>query len=162
MSEKKIKEKNEKGKVNPMMILLVLMFVLIVGLGAGLGYLILNQKSPASTKPTTVVVNALELPPLTYPVTKDFIVNLTDKEADRYVKLNITLAFTGTKLQAELLTIDSFIRDSVISILREKKASDFTAKGTEELKKQFMTRINPYLKTGKISEIYFNDIFVKN
>jgi len=162
MSEKKIKEKNEKGKVNPMMILLVLMFVLIVGLGAGLGYLILNQKSPASTKPATVVVNALELPPLTYPVTKDFIVNLTDKDADRYVKLNITLAFTGTKLQAELLTIDSFIRDSVISILREKKASDFTAKGTEELKKQFMTRINPYLKTGKISEIYFNDIFVKN
>jgi flagellar protein FliL len=162
MSEKKVKEKKEKKKINPMMIMMLLMLVCIVALGAGLGYLILNQKKgSSSTTQPVAVASTLEVPALTHPIEKDFTVNLTDTDTKRYVKLNITLAFTSAKLEAELKTMDSFIRDTVISVLREKKAADFTAKGTDDLKKEIMTRINPYLKEGKISDVYFNDIIVQ-
>ncbi|MBC8062240.1 MAG: flagellar basal body-associated FliL family protein [Clostridiaceae bacterium] len=162
MSEKKVKEKKDKAKINPIMIMIVLMFILIVGLGAGIGYIIMNQKTPATTSTEKVTGHTeLEVPPLTHVIEKDFTVNLTDTDAKRYIKLNITLAFTSTKLVEELEKMDSFIRDTVISVLREKKAADFTSKGTEDLKKEFMARINPYLKDGKISDIYFNDILVQ-
>ena len=162
MSEKKIKEKKEKAKINPMMVLMGLMFILILALGAGLTWLIISQKNaPSSAKPTVVVSTVLELPPLSYPIAKDFIVNLKDTDAKHLIKLNITLAFTSSKLPAELLTIDSFIKDTVISVLSEKKAADFTAKGKDDLKKEFMTRINPYLKSGKISDVYITDILVQ-
>ena len=137
------------------------MLLLIAGLGAGLGYLILNQGKATTAKVTVVTTPALEIPPLTYPITKDFTVNLTDTDAKHYVKLNITLAFTSAKLAAELLEADAFVRDTVISVLREKKSADFTAKGTEELKKEILARINPYFKTGKVSDIYFNDYLVQ-
>ena len=162
MSEKKVKEKKEKKKINPMVLMMVLMLIFIVGLGAGLGYLILNQKKDASSSTTkTIITNAHEVPPLTYAIAKDFTVNLTDTDIKRYVKLNITLAYTSTKLTEELKTNDSFIRDSIISILREKKSADFTTKGTDDLKKQIITRLNPYLKEGIISDVYFNDIIVQ-
>ena len=160
MTEKKVKVQKEKKKINPMMIMLVLMLLLIAGLGAGLGYLILNQ-GKATTKVTVVTAPALEIPPLTYPIEKDFTVNLTDTDAKHYVKLNITLAFTSSKLSEELVAADAFIRDTVISVLREKKSTDFTAKGTEELKKEILARINPYLKEGKVSDVYFNDYLVQ-
>ena len=161
MSEKKVKEKKEKAKINPMMLMLLLMFVFIIALGAGLGYLILNQKKTTKIVTPAAVSTALEVPPLTHVIEKDFTVNLTDTDAKRYVKINISLAFSSIKLEEELKTMDSFIKDTVISVLREKKAADFTAKGTDELKKEIMTRINPYLKAGKISDVYFNDIIVQ-
>lgn len=162
MSEKKVKEKKEKTKINPMMLMMLLMLVIVVALGAGLGYLILNsKKSGAETTKVVVVSSVPEIPALTYALTKDFTVNLTDTDSKRYVKLNVTLAFTSAKLEEELKTADPFIRDTINSVLREKKAADFTSKGTEDLKKEFMTRINPYLKAGKISDVYFNDILVQ-
>jgi flagellar protein FliL len=162
MSEKKVKEKKEKGKINPMIIMMVLMIILIVGLGAGLGYLIMNQSTTtANSTHAQVISDVTEVPPLTYPLTKDFTVNLTDVDAKHYVKLNVTLAFSNAKLEAELKSTDAFIRDTINSVLREKKAADFTAKGTDDLKKEFMDRINPFLKEGKIRDVYFNDILVQ-
>ena len=139
------------------------MLILIILLGAGFGYLILNQNKKTTTTTTSAPeATVTEVPDLTYLITNDFVVNLSDADAKRLVKLNITLGFTSSKLEVELKTKDSFIKDTVNSVLREKKAADFsTPQGTDALKKEFMTRINPYLKAGKISAIYFNNILVQ-
>lgn len=163
MSEKKVKEKKEKQKLNPMMLMMILMLILIVALIGALGYFIFSQKKGASSStPVAVVTDVHSIPPLTYPMTKEFTVNLSDTDAKRYIKLSITLAFTSTKLSEELKTNESFVRDTVISILSEKKAADFaTVKGKDDVKKQIITRINPYLKEGIISDVYFSDILVQ-
>ncbi len=171
MSEVKKKEKGEKGdkgekKEKPLMLIVIIMLVLLIALVAFLAYSTLTKdstKTTATTTTTTPAVAVKEIPEFTYSFEKEFLVNLSDTDSKRYLKATISLGYTSKKLTAELeeVTTVTIVRDSINSVLRSKKAADFTDHGTEDLKKEIITRINPLLKKGKVSEIYFNDILVQ-
>lgn len=163
MSEEKKnkKEPKEKKKANPVILLLIVMLLLIVLLGAGFVYLIMNTNkgtvaTPVATQQTTVV----DVPENSFAL-EDFIVNLQDTDKSKFIKLNVSLAYSKAKLSDELKLKTGMVRDAINTSLREKKAADFTAKGVEDLKKEIMDKINPGLTSGKVSEVYVNSIVVQ-
>lgn len=176
MAEKKEKNK-EKGKGKGLTIVIIILLVLIlVGGGAFAGWMIFFNKkdTTTNTKTSTTAVNqaavgsnvqgaGYEPSDGTFAL-DEFLVNLADDNAKRYLKVKISLGYTTKstkKLTAELTEKTPEIRDAINSVLRAKKASDFTQKGVEDLKKEIINRVNIYLENGRFNNVYFNDILVQ-
>ncbi len=99
-----------------------------------------------------------------YPVfeQQNFAVKLTDEGRAHYIKTSIVLAMDDAKLAKELQQRAPQIRDTIITILRNKSSSDLNhVQGTQKLKEEIKDEINSYLKDGKIVEIYFTDIVIQ-
>ncbi|HEY8890006.1 MAG TPA: flagellar basal body-associated FliL family protein [Clostridium sp.] len=148
-------DKPKKG--NGLKIVIIVLLVLIVVGGAAFGGMYLAGQKGTSTTPKVVVVNEI-----TYSL-DEFLLNLTDVDSKRYLKVIIFIGYEDNKkLTTELDTKKPIIRDAVIAILREKKTTDFnTTAGVDLIKNQLIATINPTLTTGKISHIYFNDLLVQ-
>jgi flagellar FliL protein len=156
------KSKSGSGTNILLIVVIVVLTALIVCGGSFAGYFFLIQKNMPSNNTTTVASsNKNGVADSTYAFS-DFLVNLSDKDDKRFLKIKIYLGYnTNKKLDAELKSKDAILRDSINSVLRSKKSTDFTDTGTETLKKDIMDRVNPLLNTGRISEVYFYDILVQ-
>lgn len=160
-------EGKEKG--NGLKIIIIILLVIIaLGLGFG-GYMIFFNKNSANTATNspssnnTVINSANELSPYTYSM-DEFLVNLTDDGGKKYFKVNLYLGYnTKNKknMDKELEEKKPILRDAINSVLRSKKSVDITQKGVEDLKKEILARINPYLENGKAENVYFSDILVQ-
>jgi flagellar FliL protein len=137
--------------------IIVLLLLVVVGGSTFAGVYFVGQKaSTATTKPA----NAVEVTEVTYAL-GEFLVNLLD-ENGRILKVNVFISYEeNEKLTAELETKKPIIRDVVNTSFRSKKATDFGATGVETIKNELIAIINPVLTKGKISHIYFNDIFIQ-
>jgi flagellar basal body-associated protein FliL len=94
----------------------------------------------------------------------EFLVNLTDDGGKKYFKVKLYLGYnTKNKknMDKELEEKKPILRDAINSVLRSKKSVDITQKGVEDLKKEILARINPYLESGKAENVYFYDILVQ-
>jgi flagellar basal body-associated protein FliL len=165
MSEEKKEKKGGKLKI----ILIVLLIIIAVGGGAFAGYYFfskLNNNSaktnalPVQTTANTTNVATSVVSGRTYSV-DDFLVNLADEDAKRYLKVKVYLGYENKKMDKELDTKKPIIRDTINSVLRAKKSTDFTAKGTEDMKKEILQRLNPLFTNGQLDNIYFYDIIVQ-
>lgn len=152
--DKKGKEKKGKGKL--LIIVVIILLLVIIGGGGYFGYKILNQNKANATEHST----AKEVPELTFGL-EEFLVNLADEGSTRYIKVKVYIGYDTKKLTEEMTTKTPAIRDTIIKILRSKKAQDFSDKGTEAVKAEILEKINPLLTKGKATEIYFNDILVQ-
>ena len=143
---------------NVLKIVIIVLLVLVVVGGAAFGGMYLAGKkstSAATTKEKAVEIEA------TYSL-DEFLVNLMDEDGRRYLKAKVFIGYEENKeLTAELETKKPIIRDVVITTLRSKKTTDFSATGIDAIKNQLISSINPTLTKGKISHIYFNDILVQ-
>lgn len=93
---------------------------------------------------------------------QNFAVKLMDEGHPHYIKTSIVLAMDDVKLTKELQQRVPQIRDTIITILRNKYSSDLDCvEGTQKLKEEIKDEINSYLKDGKIVEIYFTDIVIQ-
>ena len=153
------KEKGEaKGGKTLLIVAIVLLVVVVVGMGSFVTVMLLGNKSSSKTSKTTAVSNKSAY---TYSL-GDFVVNLGDTDQKRYLKVTIQVGYDSTKMAAELKTTDPTLKDSIISVLRSKKSSDLNTKaGTDQLKKQLIDSMNPFLTTGKISYVYFTDFLIE-
>lgn len=91
----------------------------------------------------------------------EFLVNLNDEGGKKYLKAKIVVGYDNKKMPKELDEKKIIMRDAVISVLRTKKAADFTAKGVEDLKTEILKKINPLLTTGQCNNVYFPEILVQ-
>ncbi len=171
MADKKEKEKG-KGTGNGLKIIIIaLLFFIVVGLGFG-GYFIYAKLSSNNTNNTSININTSsnvlspsnELSPYTYSL-DEFLVNLSDEGGKRLIKTKIFLGYDTKKkkdMDKELEEKKAAIRDAVNGILRSKKAADLVSqKSIEDLKKEILSRINPYFVSGKATNVYFNDILIQ-
>lgn len=176
MSEKTAKE--GKGKKTFKTIIIIIIVVLAISGGAFGGYMLVNKNnSQASGGNTQVVNNNLSTQaPSTQTIANgtmqpviseftfelgEFLVNLSDEGEKRFVKANIYIGHSNKKLAKELEGKTPMLRDAINSVLRAKKAKDFTPKGTEDIKLEILNRINPMFKEGRCESIYFNEILVQ-
>ncbi|ERI91256.1 flagellar basal body-associated protein FliL [Clostridiales bacterium oral taxon 876 str. F0540] len=179
MAEKKEKKEKEKGKGGLFKVIIVVLLILVV-LGLGFtGYLLLTNKKSADEAATTQktqtaknlnsmeAVNALnEISSSTYGM-DEFLVNLADEGGKRYFKVKLTLGYEPTKkkekeMAAEFETKKPVLRDAINNILRSKKTTDLvTQKNIDDLKKEILTKINPYFENGRINNIYLTDILIQ-
>lgn len=163
MSEKNKKEK--KGGV-PIIVVILLLVIIILG-GAFGAYMLLFNKSSSKTAnntANTVTVDSTDQATLSLDET---IINLADTDTQRYVKVKVSFGYdsTNSKLTAEVTSTDAdkkpIFADSVISILRNKKSTDLTGKNLDSIKQEILNAVNPYLKNGKFSNVYFDELVVQ-
>ncbi|SUY47474.1 flagellar protein FliL [Clostridium putrefaciens] len=150
-------DKNEKQGGKTLKIIIIILLVLVL-LGGGIfaGIFLFSKDN---TKGSTAQATEIKVEEKTYSL-DDFLVNLSDEGGKHYLKINISLGYDveNKKLEKELDSKKDVMRDSVISILRNKKSTDVTIKGTEDLKKEILDIINPLLNNGKLTNIYFKEL----
>ncbi|WP_040211245.1 flagellar basal body-associated FliL family protein [Clostridium polynesiense] len=159
MSENKSKKEGKSSK--PLLItVIILLFIVIAGGGIFAGMYLGTNKSAKATTPTE---NSVE--EATYAL-DDFLVNLNDTESKRYVKAKIYISYNkkNKALEKELLLdrTKPILRDAALTILRSKKAEDFsTVKGTDTIKKELKEKIDLKLSNGKIVDVYFPELIIQ-
>lgn len=175
----KLAEKNkEEGKKKGGKLIIILLIVVILALVATLVYVFVFAKKGNNTTTTTQAtatqqtgVNttvASDADEATYTF-DEFIVNLADKDSQRYLKVTVALGYNpdNTKLKTELENTKDdvktpILRDAILQVLRAKQSSDFQdAKKVEAMKTEILSAINPHLKNGPISNVYFSNLFIQ-
>ncbi|MBE6068731.1 MAG: flagellar basal body-associated FliL family protein [Clostridium lundense] len=176
MSEKTAKE--GKGKKTFKTIIIIIIVVLAICGGAFGGYMLVNKNNsqasgsnmqvvnnnaPTQAASTQTFANGTMQPVISEFTFElgEFLVNLSDEGEKRFVKANIYIGYSNKKLAKELEGRTPMLRDAINSVLRAKKAKDFTPKGTEDIKLEILNRINPMFKEGRCESIYFNEILVQ-
>lgn len=93
----------------------------------------------------------------------EIFVNLTDDNAKRYVKLNLSLGFDkkNKDLLAEITEKQVVMRHVAISYIRSCTTKDFEPVNEEQLKKELIERLNKELTKGTILNIYISEIMVQ-
>lgn len=89
-------------------------------------------------------------------------VNLSDIGGSRYLRTTITLEYSSDKLKEELDLSMYKVKDGVLKVLRNSKASTFEDPAqTEALKQTLLDEVNSRLQTGKITALYFEELLVQ-
>ena len=91
-----------------------------------------------------------------------FIVNLTDAQGTRYLKVTMQMEMSHEMLSSEIDKRLPQIRDEVITLLSSKSFDDVsTIAGKRALKRGILSNINKYLTTGKVLNVYFSEFVVQ-
>lgn len=91
-----------------------------------------------------------------------FIVNLMDNGGERYLKVVLQLELSDPEVVAELKEIKPKLRDAILGILSSKSLKDIsTSEGKQRLKEEITYRLNGYLSTGKVLQVYFTDFVIQ-
>lgn len=165
-------EKVTKKKKSPVFLILGIVFALLIIGGAAAGYFLFmaaGDKSPApAAQPAAAVPHqgqnfspgAGMLGPMKS--LDSFIVNLTDAQGTRYLKVVMQLEMSNDLLGPEIERKSPQIRDEVIMLLSSKSFDDVsTIAGKRALKRGILNSINKYLTSGRVLRVYFSDFVVQ-
>jgi flagellar protein FliL len=91
-----------------------------------------------------------------------FIVNLSGGAGNNYLKVKISLELNNTELKTEFEKRLPQFRDAILTLLSSKTIIEVkTLEGKSQIRAEILTTLNQYLKTGKISNVYFSDFIVQ-
>ncbi len=166
MAEEAKEQQEEKGGKKKLIIIIVLVLLLLAGGGAAAyKFLVLDkqqeqQKEKKAEKIVEEIKNVEDLG-VQFDV-GTFIVNLQDKDADRYLKITIVLDVQDEQIKAELEKRLPQVKDAITTLLFTKTSSELrTAEGIEELKEEILKRVNAILPIGGVKNVYFTDFVIQ-
>ena len=91
-----------------------------------------------------------------------FIVNLSGAGGRNYLKIEITLEFDKEGVQIEVENKMPLVKDSILLLLATKSFESIqTAEGKLMLKNEIITRLNRFLSTGVVQNLYFTNFVVQ-
>ena len=94
-----------------------------------------------------------------------FVVNLTDVEAARYLRIKISLMFderTRIKNVSDNSALQLKTRDLIIQILTEKNSNDLiNEEGKKRLRDEVFRKIAPYFKRPKLVDVMFTEFVIQ-
>jgi flagellar protein FliL len=91
-----------------------------------------------------------------------FIVNLADVEQNRYLKIRINLESRKPEANEEFSKKLPLIKDTILTILSQKKSEElFPSSGKENLKAEMLRSVNPNLVEFKIKAVYFTEFVIQ-
>ncbi len=167
MAEEANEQQEKKGgKKKLIIILVVLLVVLGAAGGAAYKFLVLDKKKEAKEKEKKAEkvvdeIKNVEDIGVQFDV-GTFIVNLQDKDADRYLKITIVLDVQDDKIKAELEKRLPQVKDAITTLLFTKSSKELrTAEGIEELKEEILKRVNAILPIGGVKNVYFTDFVIQ-
>ena len=171
MSEKVENEQEKQengGNSNKLLLIVIIMLLLVLLIIGGLvAYFLLSEvddeeqvEPQQKVEKKKKISNMTEIGPI-YPLDR-FIVNLLSNSSSRYLKCKIDLELDATELQAEVDKKLPAIRDLIIRILSSKTVEEIqTSKGKEKLKEEIKRKINEFLTTGEIKNVYFTEFVIQ-
>lgn len=166
--EAKEQEQEEKKGGKKKLIIILLLVLIILGAGGGAAYKFLvldkqNEEQKKEKKAEKIVeeIKNVEELGIQFDV-GTFIVNLQDRDADRYLKISVVLEVQDEKIKMELEKRLPQIKDAITTLLFTKSSSELkTAEGIEQLKEEIIKRINAILPIGGVKNVYFTDFVIQ-
>jgi flagellar protein FliL len=130
----------KKGKKKLIVMIVVVLLVLVIA-GVG-GMLFLKKKNAAAAEAdgaddsTAGATHQAEKPDLKHPPTflplDPFVVNLADKDADRYAQVGITFEVSDAHFAEEMKAFMPAIRNGILMILAHKSSKDLLDRAGKE------------------------------
>ncbi len=153
-------------KKSPMMLIVIIIVVgLIIGGGGAVTIMLLKggedtEEAEEAKKETKKEIKPTMLGPV-IPL-ESFIVNLTGAGGRNYLKVNISIELSDVKLQEEITNKLPKIRDTILLVLSTKTFDDIkTSQGKLVMKDELLMRLNSYLTSGTIENLYFTSFVVQ-
>ena len=167
MAEENKEQEQEEGKggKKKLIIILALVLVLLGGGGAAYKFLVLDKAKEKEKKPNTEQIEKqvkdIENLGIMFEV-GTFVVNLADKDADRYLKVTVVLELENDKVKQEVEKRLPQIKDAITTLLFTKTSKELkTIDGIENLKEEIIKRVNALLPLGGVKNVYFTDFVIQ-
>lgn len=129
-----------KGK-KKLIIIIVAALLLLVVLGGGAAVFVLKKRAAAAAAEEAgddgaVAAHAADKaahdgPPIFVPL-EPFVVNLADRDSDRYAQIGLTLEVEDTKFAEQMKLYMPAIRNSILMILAHKQSSELLERSGKE------------------------------
>ncbi len=165
--EEKAQEQEGQGKGGKKKLILLIVLLLVLGAGGGAAYkfLVLDKKKAESQEKQAQKIieeiKATESVGVMFDL-GTFVVNLADKDIERYLKVSIVLELKDQKVQQEAQKRLPEIKDAITTLLLTKRSSEIrTPEGIEFLKEEIAKRVNAILPLGGVKNVYFTEFIVQ-
>ncbi len=157
----------EGGKSKKLIIIIVAAVVLLAGIGAAVYFLVLKKEPPPedqTPEQVKMVEPAAEQEADIGPMLNidEFIVNIISQDTNHYVKASMTLELSNDKVLEEAQQRMPQIRDAILLLVGNKTFEELQdLQGKKQLKAELKSKINSFLKTGRVKNIYLTDFVVQ-
>ena len=172
MAEKteKKEEQDKGGKKKLIVIIAVALILLLAGGGGGYYFLILKpqkeemkRKQEEDSKAAALIRPVPEESKIGPMVEiKEFVVNIIGTDAAHYVKASLSLELDKDSTMEEVTKRMPQIRDAILLLIGNKTFEELQdIQGKNQVKAELKSKINSFLKTGKVNNIYLTDFVVQ-
>ena len=164
-------EKNEDtgksgGKKKLFIIIGVVVLVLLIGGGVA-AYFFLKKDAPTPEEedpglavPVPELTQSAEIGPMVD--IEEFIVNIISADSNHYVKASLTVELTNEEVREEVEKRMPQMRDAILLLLGNKTYEELQdLQGKRQLKAELKSKINSFLRSGKVKSIYFTNFVVQ-
>ncbi|MFP7756407.1 flagellar basal body-associated protein FliL [Thermodesulfobacteriota bacterium B35] len=157
----------EGGKSKKLIIIIVAAVVLLAGIGAAVYFLVLKKEPPPedqTPEQVKMVEPTAEQEADIGPMLNidEFIVNIISQDTNHYVKASMTLELSNDKVLEEAQQRMPQIRDAILLLVGNKTFEELQdLQGKKQLKAELKSKINSFLKTGRVKNIYLTDFVVQ-
>lgn len=128
---------------------MIIILAVIALAGAGAAYYFLQKSGSSSKNPSIdqILKNSVDLTDLT-----------TNLAGGNYIKMSFKIQADSTSAAAELTKREFEIRNIMIMVLSDTKASDLDGKnGKIQLEETLKQKINEVMQDGKVVQVYITD-----
>jgi flagellar FliL protein len=162
-------EENAQGKQSSLfstLITIILLAAIVVGGYFAYGQIFPMKSNPAQSeivKPVITSAKQIEATELRAMVPiRPFVVNLARSKGKRFLKVTLTMELNAPEVNAEVNENMSKIVDSILLLLSSKSFDDiYTVQGKFKLKDEITTRINRFLVTGHVKDVYYTEFVIQ-
>lgn len=134
----------------------VLIFLLALGASYFIMKSLMSPLMPKQSKNTTQAIAADQLVSV-----GDFTTNINDAAGTRYIKVEIYVQLSDTKVKDSVNTDMPIIKDSILTILSSQTVADLDVSNRDKLKQEMKKDINSKIGSNVISNVYFTDFIMQ-
>lgn len=157
----------EGGGKKKLIIIIAAAVVLLIGIGAAAYFLFLKKPPPeeeVKNEQVEMVQPPAEEQTDIGPMVdiKQFIVNIISEDGTHYVKASLTLELSNEAVLEEANKRMPQVRDAVLLLIGNKTFEELQdLQGKKQLKAELKSKINSFLKTGRVKNVYLTDFVVQ-
>ncbi len=168
MAEKKKEVTESQGGSKKKLFLFIGLAVVVLLAGGGTAaYFMLKKapepvevKDPAKQVPVPDLNQQADIGPQVN--IEEFIVNIISGDTPHYVKASLTVELTNEEVKGEVEKRMPQMRDAILLLIGNKTFEELQdMQGKKQLKAELTSKINSFLKAGKVKAVYFTNFVVQ-
>lgn len=167
MAEKKEAAAAQGGNKKKLFLIIGLaVLVILAGAGTAAFFLMKKAPEPKETKEPAKHAPVPELNPHADigPMVniEEFIVNIISGDTAHYVKASLTIELSSEEGKGEAEKRMPQMRDAILLLIGNKTFEELQdLQGKKQLKAEITSKINSFLKAGKVKAVYFTNFVVQ-
>ena len=166
MAEKKEEVGDGGNKKKLFLIIGVIVLILLIAGCFGAWFFLkekpapVDENNPAQNVPVPALDQQSQIGPMVN--IDEFVVNIISGDAAHYVKASLTVELTNEEVTLEVEQRMPQMRDAVLLLISNKTYEELQdLQGKKQLKAELTSKINSFLRTGKVTSIYFTNFVVQ-